>query len=457
MKKLKIFRMILAAVFIVGITLLFVGVGHGLWGWMPKLQFLPSVFRIVGGATVGNVAILAGILLLTLLFGRIYCSVICPLGVYQDVVISVRKLFKRRFRFTRELRWIRLGVLVAAIVSVFVTGQILISLIAPYSAYGRMVGTVVAAVSGSGVSMALLVTAVVTFVVITACSFLWGRAWCNTVCPVGTVLGYVSKASLFKIRIDESKCVSCGLCGRGCKASCIDTKKRSVDYSRCIDCFDCIDVCHSGAIHFGLPVRKDAGTPDSGRRKFLAATAVLAGSAALADAAPKQSPARQEPLVPFGAGSVKSFYDHCTSCQLCVSACPNGVLRPSKDMAHLLQPEMDYGNGYCRPECNVCSTVCPSGAIRPLQTGEKLTMKIGTAKVNPELCLAAKGLEGCGNCERHCPVGAIKMVRPEGSSFRRPVIMEDLCIGCGACEYLCPARPLSAITVEGIPVHREKQ
>lgn len=166
---------------------------------------------------------------------------------------------------------------------------------------------------------------------------------------------------------------------------------------------------------------------------------------------------REPRLVPPGAGSVKNFYDRCTACQLCVASCPNGVLRPSTDLDHLLQPQMGYENGFCRPECTACSEVCPAGAIVKLDRDAKTLVRIGTATVNPERCLAAKGDAGCGKCASECPMGAIMMVAiPESPGHRRPVVAEEQCIGCGKCEYLCPSRPVSAISVKGLETHISK-
>ena len=465
---LKKTRVLLAALFLIGITLLFMGIGHNCWGWMAKLQFLPSLLAL-------NFAVIIGIVLITLLFGRIYCSVICPMGIFQDLVIWIRrkgeKLFKKKkthkFKYVNEHKWVRYGVLALSIVSLVASGQMLIALIAPYSAYGRMVRSIAAACSGS-VTATLLITGLLTLVIICVCAWMWGREYCNTICPVGTFLSFLSRFSMFRPQIDESKCINCGKCGRQCKAGCIDTKNHKIDYSRCVDCFDCIETCQEGAIRFrtvckGRCAPKTDEPVDEGRRAFLVTGAVLAASAAahaqdhmhggFADIIEKKAPERSERLVPFGAGSVKHFYDHCTACQLCVSACKNGVLRPSSDLEHFMQPVMGYENGYCRPECTACSQVCPAGAIKPVSVEQKQTIRIGVAKVNLDLCLPAQGKDSCGNCSYHCPSGAIRMVRQPGSRNQIPSVVEDRCIGCGACENLCPSRPISAITVNGLSIH----
>lgn len=464
---LKRIRIILAVLFIAGITLLFAGIGSQWWGWMAKLQFLPSCLAL-------NFAVIIGVILLTVLFGRIYCSVICPMGVFQDFVIWLRRKFgpKKKFKFNKEHKWVRYPVLVLTAAAIFAGLQVAVALIAPYSAYGRMVHTAVGAGTGESLTAALIVTALVTFAAIVLCSWLWGRAYCNTVCPVGTFLGLFSRYSLFHVRIDEDKCVACGKCSSECKSSCIDTQTRTIDYSRCVDCFDCIGNCKVKALSFGFgkasaKPESAAESTDKGRRQFMMTTAILTGSAiaakaqeahldgGLADVLPKVNPNRTSRIVPFGAESVDNFYSRCTACQLCVSNCPNHVLRPSTDLKHLLQPEMGYENGFCRPECTVCSNICPSGAIKPVTREQKVATHIGRASVNFDLCISALGQDSCGNCATRCPVGAIRMVEDPDTGRKVPAVSEEICIGCGACEFLCPSRPVSAITVNGLAVHHE--
>jgi len=463
---MKNLRIALAVIFMAGITLLLAGFAGLLrpWlGWMVKLQFLPAVLAF-------NVGAIAFLIILTLVFGRIYCSVICPLGVMQDGIswlAGLRK--KRRFSWSPEKKWLRYGVWVVFVAALIAGVQVLVALLAPYSAYGRIVRSIVEP------RMPVAVVAAVTFVVIFVLAWLNGRTWCNTICPVGTTLSFLSRFSLFRPMIDADKCKNCHLCEKDCKASCINIKEHKIDYSRCVDCFNCIDNCKFGALHYRFAYGKkdgrklDADVPatDESRRAFLATAAILAPAAAikaqtkkldggLAEIIDKKVPERTTPITPFGSVSVKNFYSHCTACQLCISACPNNVLRPSMDIDRLMQPEMGYEDGYCRPECTKCSQVCPTGAILPIHPEEKVAVHIGTATVDRSLCVVEKEGVKCGNCARHCPVGAIRMVRlnpDDPDSLRIPSVDESRCIGCGACEYLCPSRPYSAIHVNGLKVH----
>lgn len=479
---LKKIRIAIALVFFIGITLLFVGIGQQWWGWMAKLQFLPSCLAL-------NFAVIAGVIALTLVFGRIYCSVICPMGVFQDIVmwlrrrgglllnkiqakkikkakaenkqIPVLKPYVKHFGFVKEKKVVRYTVLALTLVAIFAGIQFFVALIAPYSAYGRIVRTFAGIAEGQSIVPDMLFVAFITLIVIFICAWLWGRAWCNTICPVGTTLGLFSRFALFRPVIETEKCNACGRCYRGCKSSCIDGEHHKIDYSRCVDCFDCIGRCKGNAIHykfvgFGGP-KANAGkkaaetTQDNGRRAFLAtsvfaltALASEAGSGRLIAAPAMQKAPERSRIVPFGAGSEKNFYDHCTACQLCVSNCKGGVLRASGDLQHFLQPQLDYSNGYCRPDCNNCSTLCPAGAILPVTLEEKHGIRIGVAKVDTDTCA------GCGKCSRKCPEGAIEMVSG------RPVVDTMKCIGCGACEYICPVRPVKAIRVGGLSIHTRK-
>lgn len=495
---LKKIRTILALVFFIGITLLFLdftGTAHRWLSWMAKVQFLPAVLAL-------NALVVIALVVLTIVFGRIYCSVICPLGVFQDLIARLGKRAKKnRYTYSRPLTWLRYSVLAVFIVALAAGVGTIVQLLAPYSAFGRIATTIfqplwklcnngLAAIAERIDSYAfysvdvllpsfgaVLAIAVLTVLILFPLAWRNGRTYCNTICPVGTVLSFLARFSLFKIRFDEEKCRNCSLCTKNCKASCIDFKNHKVDYSRCVVCGDCISKCNFDALHYSMKPShakktSQASQPnpsaDSSRRSFLLASGLIATSAlaqekkkvdgGFAEIKEKGIPTRQTPITPPGSLSAKNFAQHCTGCQLCVSECPNQVLRPSTDLMHLMLPTMSYELGYCRPECNRCSEVCPAGAIKPITPEVKASTQIGHAVWIKKNCLVLTDGVECGNCARHCPTGAIEMVPSDPDNEESPyvpAVNENRCIGCGACENLCPSRPFPAIYVEGHEVHRE--
>lgn len=508
---LRKIRITLASVFFIGILLLFLdftGLTHVYLSWMASIQFLPALLAM-------NFIVVAALLLLTLLFGRIYCSVICPLGIFQDIFGWIGKKVKRnRYNYSPAKKWLRIIVLAVFIVLLLIGSCSLFALLAPYSAFGRMaenlfapivlwINNLLAVWSQKAGNYAFyprevwikgigaFIVACVTFVVLGILAWRNGRTYCNTICPVGTFLGFFAKFSWFKPIIDTSICNGCRSCERNCKASCIDAKNHCIDYSRCVVCFDCIEKCKQGAISYKHT--KDAfnqafasktasqdtaqqqesaeaasSKADMSRRSFLAVTGAFAlaataeakektvrrGLAAIED---KKEPVRHTPIVPAGALGIKHLTDHCTACGLCISACPDKVLRPSDKLSSFMQPVMSYEKGFCRPGCTRCADVCPTNAIGPVTKEEKSSIQIGHAVWIRENCIPLVNGDSCGNCARHCPSGAITMVpsvEGDPGSPKIPAVNEERCIGCGECEYVCPSRPFSAIYVEGHEQHK---
>lgn len=485
---LRKIRTILAAVFFVLITLLFLdftGTLHQWLSWMAKIQFLPAVMAL-------NVVVVVALIALTLVFGRIYCSIICPLGVFQDLLARLRRK-KNKYSYSKEVKWLRYPVLAVFVLAGVAGIGSLFQLLAPYSAYGRIatmifqpiwkLGNNLLAMAAERMdsyafytidtwmrSLPILIIAAVTLVVLVVLAWRGGRTYCNTICPVGTILSFFARFSWLKIRFDEEKCKNCSLCSKNCKASCIDFKTHTVDYSRCVACGNCIDSCKFGALKYSSSSsKKSDATVDASKRSFLLASALVSTAAmaqkkeklmdgGLAEIEDKVAPNRQTQLTPPGSLSFQNLSTRCTGCQLCVSECPNQVLRPSGDLMHLMQPTMSYEKGYCRPECTRCSEVCPAGAIKAIDQDEKTSIQIGHAVWIKKNCIPITDEVSCGNCARHCPSGAITMVPldpDDEESLKVPAINENACIGCGACEYVCPSRPFSAIYVEGHEVHRK--
>ncbi len=510
---LRKIRLLLAILSFTLITLLFLdftGALHQWFGWLAKIQFVPALLAL-------NTGIIIALLVLTLLFGRIYCSVICPLGVFQDLVSNLSRRVgkkKKRFSFSPPLSWLRYGVL-----AVFVLGFILgigslVALLDPYGTYGRIANSLFMPVYQSANNLlahlseqvesyafypvevwvksgVTLLIAILAFIIIGVLAWKNGRSYCNTICPVGTTLGFLSRFSLFRPVFDTEKCTQCGLCERNCKASCIDSKQMSIDCNRCVACFNCIEKCNFDAIKYvprKIGREKEAQTEDAfqitykekknaSRQRFLSATGLfflantvkaqqlLQVDGGLADIKDKKTPDRKIAVVPPGAEGLKNFNTKCTACQLCVTVCPNKVLRPSSNLSTLMQPEMSFEKGYCRPECTECMKICPTDAIKKITVGDKSAIAIGQAVWIKESCIVNTDGLPCDACERHCPTLAITLValnpaeeeaKPQAGTFgsqpvvlKIPTINKELCIGCGACEYYCPSRPLSAIYVEG--------
>ncbi len=483
------------------ITLLFLDISGSLhkWlGWLAKIQLIPAILAI-------NTGLIVLLVLLTLIFGRAYCSTICPLGVWQDIVSWIAgKTKKNRFRYSPAITWLRYLFLAIFIISLIVGLGAVAGLLDPYGAYGRVASNLFAPIYQWGnnalayfaeridsyafykvdvwlKSLPTFIIAALTFILVGVLSWKNGRTYCNTICPVGTVLGFISKFSYLKPIFDTEKCNGCNLCIKNCKASCIDTQNHKIDYTRCVTCMNCIEKCKQGAIDYKPAYFTSANKVNSTeaafskehsgaqtRRSFLSIASLLAVSGiakaqeevvegSLAVIENKKVPNRTTAIVPPGAIGAKNFAQHCTACGLCISNCPNQILRPSANLMTMMQPEMSYERGYCRPECTHCAEVCPTSAIQKITKAEKSSIQIGYAVWIKDNCVVLTDDVNCGNCARHCPTGAIEMVpsKPDDDKSRKiPVVNTERCIGCGACENLCPSRPLSAIYVEGVERHR---
>jgi len=508
---LRKIRLILAFISFTLITLLFLdftGTLHAWFGWLAKIQFFPAILAL-------NVAVIVSLVLLTLLFGRVYCSVICPLGIFQDIIAWFgRRRKKYPYSYSPAKNWLRNRFLILFILA-FILGitalpttafSTTVAFFDPYGAYGRMAHNFLLPLWQWGnnllahlaehansyafystdiwlKSLPVLIVAIITFFTLFVLAWLNGRTYCNTVCPVGTVLGFISRFSLMRIVINADKCNACKVCTRTCKASCINHEEHKIDYSRCVACMNCIGKCKQSAIAYQFAYTKKAPhtvtvenqSGDATRRGFLSASLLLIAAGlrsqtiekakdikvdgGLANIVGKIKPVRETPLTPPGSVSARNLRNHCIACQLCVTVCDNQVLRPMASGLYmsLMQPEMSFERGFCRPECTKCSEVCPTGAIVKLTKEVKSSTQIGHAVWIHDKCLPFTDKYECGNCARHCPTGAITMipsVAGDDTSLKIPAVNEERCIGCGACEYVCPSRPLSAIYVEGHSIHK---
>jgi ferredoxin len=496
LKKLRVFISILFFLLTALLFLDFTGtLSTALFNSVTYLEFLPSLLKFINLLAFSSAGFLL-ILLLTFFFGRVYCSTVCPMGTLQDVISFFSKKFnkKKKFKHSRPYNVLRYSILAVSVIALLAGSIILFNILDPYSNFGRitaqifkpaviLVNNIAALIAEKlklywiypadirGFRITSLILPVLMLGLVGYLSYTKGRLYCNTVCPVGSFLGLVSRFSLFKIEIDRAACENCGHCGTVCKASCIDVKNKSVDFTRCVSCFNCFEICPTLGMRYKFRYTKAvpglSPEDENDRRKFLLSTsAYLLGYAGLSFGQNKikvytmnSVPVIKKSAVsPPGSQSIERFNRICTACNLCVSACPTQVLQPSfleYGVMGMFQPHFDNSSGYCNFDCTKCGEVCPTGAILPLKIEVKKLTQIGRAHFIKENCVVETQKSDCGACSEHCPTKAVHMIPYNGLFL--PEVREEFCVGCGACEHACPTMPYKAIYVEGNPVHKQAE
>lgn len=488
---LKVLRVVLAILFFSPILLFFLDFADALPDATHRLMELQLLPAVLGGMYVTTFILL----MLTLLFGRVYCSTICPAGVLQDVINRIFCIGRKkpkgvlRFRYHKPLNWLRYVLTgVTAVLAVVGVTELCVWL-DPYSNFGRIAAnllrpiaiwgnnllaavlnnmgnyalyhTGVTSVTGASLAAAGVIAVVFVGLVV------WrGRLFCNSLCPVGSVLSVVSAVSIFRITIDRNKCNRCSVCERTCKAEAIHSKDAEVDMSRCVACFNCLSSCKRDALKykpFFVHGAEKAATPaargENSRRTFLATGVAIAAAAPVAVMHAKghsHGDKLHQPVTPPGSFGIDRFKDKCTACHLCITQCPSHVLRPAGleyGFGYLLRPRMAYIDSYCNYECTVCADVCPTGAITPITVDEKKTIQVGIAHFFDDRCIVSAKDQDCGACSEHCPTQAVHMV-PYKGTLTIPKVEPELCVGCGGCESICPVRPDRAIIIVAHPVHK---
>ncbi|HQL00133.1 MAG TPA: 4Fe-4S dicluster domain-containing protein [Smithellaceae bacterium] len=453
---------------------------HGL----VAFQFVPALIRTLSEPEALFAAGVVFVLLITLCFGRVYCSFLCPLGTLQDILsrLSARMGARRTYRYRPPRNILRYGLLAITAISASAGAMTLIAALDPFSLTGRLFKHLVhpplAWVYNTATGLLKpfdiyrhpldtafvpLSVAVFTGLFLAGVAYLaarHGRLYCNTLCPVGAFLGLLGRLSLFRLRLNPSGCRECARCEDVCKAGCLDARSASIDESRCVRCFNCLQACSKNTIRF-RPVRRPGAGPvwSPSRRALIAslAAALTTGTAAISFSLRQPLAAattpKTLPVTPPGSTGFAAFTHLCTACSLCISVCPTKVLTPSfmdYGPAGFLQPKMNYEKSFCDFECTLCGRVCPTGAIGNLAPEDKKLTKIGEAKLLDDLCVVYVDHNNCGACGEVCPTGAIRFVEKETILY--PEVDAKFCIGCGACELVCPTRPRS-IVVDALAVH----
>ena len=252
------------------------------------------------------------------------------------------------------------------------------------------------------------------------------RIFCTNICPVGTILGLISKVAPNKIYISDV-CVSCGQCERNCPSGCINSQEKMVNNETCIKCLKCIEICPKGGIKYGIEPKKEKKFSLKRRQLIIAGTVIaLFGSMIKTGTILKDKIVEKikDVILPPGSGDKERFLNTCLNCNLCVENCPNKIIVKADDEYGAVH--IDNTKGLCKFDCKKCSEVCPSGAIKRLSLEDKQKTRIAMAMIKDDKCVK------CGRCVEACPVHAI--IKENG---QLPVLNALKCIGCGACKSAC--------------------
>lgn len=511
LRHLKKFRVVISLIIFAFILLLFLDISTPLIDTVSKfflrLQLFPSLLRFFAlFFTISGLGFIF-IILLSLFFGRVYCSTLCPLGTLQDIIIVISRKFKSRkkkkFVYSRNSnRILRYGILGITILFWLFGSLFFVNLLDPYSNFGKIAvtffqplffwinNTINIALEGfdiyalstmeiKSVPFYVVTVSTIILLVVAGLSIWRGRLFCNTICPVGAALGLISEVSLYKIGFTKDFCNNCMKCEQVCKAQCLDSRNNFVDQSRCVSCFNCFTSCPNNGLYYKYryegakmteKITHDKTTKPNekqgtDRRNFLMAIAsatlalpLLSSRKLLAqnNGAGSIPSGTAYPVTPPGSLGYEHFTGKCIACYLCVSVCPSNVIVPSffdYGLQGFMQPKLDYNKNYCIYDCVRCTEICPTGAITEISEEEKKTTQLGVAKFLYESCTVVVHGTDCGACAEYCPTPALQMIPYNGIFI--PEVHPEYCIGCGACEYACPTEPYKAIFVESNRVHDE--
>ena len=376
------------------------------------IQFIPLLQRVLVDFSAMAVILLCILILFTLLFGRLYCSIICPWGIIQEIISLIRGKNKEKQRlnlpFKYFISFLTIGMMIGG-------SSVLIRYIDPYT------------LSGSFITLSL--TGIFAAVFIILLTIFKNRYFCTNICPVGCILGLISKLSLFKIYINQSECVSCGKCERNCPSGCINSKEKFTDNEICIKCLKCTDICPKNAIKYGIKPKEEVKFSPK-RRELIIATAALTVLIGAIKAGIETGKILGEKLrnviLPAGSDNAQRMLNKCLNCNLCVNACPNKIIVKANNDFNTVHIDYREGEKHCKYDCRECSRVCPSGAIEKITLEEKQKTRIAMAVINSDKCIK------CAMCIKECPKNAITIEKNKTA-----IIDAQKCIGCGKCKLAC--------------------
>ncbi len=438
---------------------------------------------------------------LTLFLGRIFCGWICPLGtinhflsfLFQKLKIK-KKVNKNKVNLLNWKYYLLIFILISSIFSLNLAGifdplsltvrSLTIGVFPAFNyAYNLFVNflakmklTAIADflaqlsykfVINPHFNQGFLIG--ILFIIIILINIYSSRFWCKYLCPLGALLGFISRLNILKIKINKEKCTECGLCSINCSGQAYPFPENDWRTTECVYCFKCGQICPTQAIDFKFKLVPRKKSIHLERRKWIFTVVLGALAVPFFRISPSNKRSSPQLIRPPGALSEEEFLKRCVKCGECMKVCPTNALQPCLTEAGVegfWTPKLVPRIGYCEYYCTLCSQVCPTGAIRELKIEEKEKIKIGLAFIDKNRCLPYSQGINCIVCEEHCPTSpkAIKFVTievkmPNGTIKRpkAPVVDFDLCVGCGICEYKCPVVDQPAIYVTSIGETRSER
>jgi polyferredoxin len=442
-------------------------------------------------------------IVITLLFGRVFCGWACPLGTLNNIIGSIRK--KRPPQVYVKGYRVKYYILIALLASAVFTLQPVgvmdpLSLlirsfsISVYPLFNYSIRSFFDAIYTANplgiaalsepVYIALKKTVLsfeqsfyqqgvfigMLFFLVLGLNLIEKRFWCKYLCPLGAFLGILSRYSLLKRSVSEG-CTSCGVCATACQGNARPEAKEHWRDTECLVCGNCDDVCPKNAVSFGFTVRPASPAMDLGRRRVLASVVSGVVAVPLLRTVPIAKAGAQDPVLlrPPGALEETEFLKRCVKCGECMKVCTTNGLQPTlfeAGVEGIWSPVLVPRIGYCEYRCTLCGQVCPTGAIKRLTLEEKAKVRIGLAMIDKGRCLPWAHARPCIVCEEVCPTSKkaiwfedVRVRDRQGKTLvvKQPHVDLELCIGCGICESKCPVLGRPAIYVSNVGESRSKE
>ena len=434
MKKAYIIRIIIASIILILSILAIFGLMYPIK--IMDLQFTTLFEKIFYSFSFSALLLFALLLIVTFVFGRVYCSILCPFGILQEAFdIFYKKIGRKKKKNPPHKNYKYKYIIAFVFFSTLLGGStVLIKYIDPYTIFSN---------AFSFSLIGIILSALVLILV-----FYKNRFFCTNICPVGAILGLISRYSIFKIAMDKPSCASCGVCARSCPSGCIDIKGGKIDNEMCIKCFKCVRVCPTNSIVYYKAEQKTKKKPKKSkktqfnptRREALIGLGALSAFGALVaigvSFSKNMASKIKNIILPPGAVNANRMANKCLNCNLCINNCPTKILTKANKDFGAVHIDFSKGKGYCEYNCNNCGKVCPTGAIKPLNIGDKQMTRIAISTINKDAC------KKCGNCEVVCPTGAI--TKDDKGNYAVDGIK---CIGCGQCKTVCSENAITVIPV----------